>query len=45
VPRAGWRAVAKDAFGSPGTDVIVTRTQHPAKVEVIFRSGKLKTKR
>jgi hypothetical protein len=42
---AGWRAVAKDVFGSPTTDVTFTRTVDRAKVEVIYRSGKLEIKR
>jgi hypothetical protein len=42
---AGWRAVAKDVFGSPTTDVIFTRTVDRAKVEVIYRSGRLEIKR
>ena len=42
---AGWRAVPKDVFGSPTTDVIFTRTRDRAKVEVIYRSGKLEIKR
>jgi hypothetical protein len=41
---SGWRAVAKDALGSPSTDVISTRTQDRAKVEVC-RSCKLEIKR
>jgi hypothetical protein len=41
---AGWRAVAKDVFGSPTTDVIFTNTQTRAKVEVIYRSGRLEIK-
>jgi len=41
---AGWRAVAKDVFGSPTTDVIFTRTVDRAKVEVIYRDGKLEIK-
>jgi hypothetical protein len=42
---AGWRAVAKDVFGSPTTDVIFTRTVDRAKVEVIYKSGRLEIKR
>ena len=42
---AGWRAVVKDAFGSPTTDVIFTRTIDRAKVEVIYKSGRLEIKR
>jgi hypothetical protein len=42
---AGWRAVAKDVFGSPTTDVLFTRTVDRAKVEVIYRSGRLEIKR
>jgi hypothetical protein len=42
---AGWRAVAKDVYGSPTTDVIFTNTQTRAKVEVIYKSGKLEIKR
>jgi len=41
---AGWRAVAKDPYGSPTTDVIFTNTQTQAKVEVIYKSGKLEIK-
>jgi hypothetical protein len=42
---AGWRAVAKDVFGSSTTDVIFTRTVDRAKVEVIYKSGRLEIKR
>lgn len=42
---AGWRAVAKDVFGSPTTDVIFTNTQTRNKVEVIYKSGRLEIKR
>ena len=42
---AGWRAVAKDFFGSPTTDVIFTNTQTRNKVEVIYKSGRLEIKR
>jgi hypothetical protein len=42
---AGWRAVANDAYVPPSTDVIFIRTVERAKVEVIYRSGKLKIKR
>ena len=42
---AGWRAVAKDVYGSPTTDVIFTRTVDRAKVEVVYKSGKLEIKR
>jgi hypothetical protein len=41
---AGWRAVAKDVFGSPTTDVIFTNTQTRNKVEVIYKSGRLEIK-
>jgi hypothetical protein len=42
---AGWRAVAKDVYGSPTTDVIFTNTQSRDKVEVIYKSGRLEIKR
>ena len=42
---AGWRAVAKDFYGSPTTDVIFTNTQTGKKVEVISKSGRLEIKR
>ena len=42
---AGWRAVGKDAYGSPTTDVIFTPNQDRGKVEVTHRSGKLEIKR
>jgi hypothetical protein len=42
---AGWRAVAKDVFGSPTTDVIFTNTQTRNKVEVLYKSGRLEIKR
>ncbi len=42
---AGWRAVAKDTFGSPTTDVIFTNTQTRNKIEVIYKSGRLEIKR
>lgn len=42
---ADWRAAVKDAYGSPGTDVIFARAQERAKVGAIYRSGKLEIKR
>jgi hypothetical protein len=41
---AGWRGVAKEVYGSPSTDVIFTNTQTRAKVEVIYKSGRLEIK-
>lgn len=41
---AGWRAVAKEVFGSSSTDVIFTNTQTGRKVEVIDKSGRLEIK-
>ena len=41
---AGWRAVAKDVYGSPTTDVVFTNTQTRNKVEVIYKSGRLEIK-
>ena len=42
---AGWRAVAKDVYGSPTTDVQFTNTQTRNKIEVIYKSGRLEIKR
>jgi hypothetical protein len=42
---AGWRAVAKDVYGSPTTDVIFTQTSTQKKVEVLYKSGRLEIKR
>jgi hypothetical protein len=42
---AGWRAVAKDFYGSPTTDVIFNQTSTGRKVEVIYKSGRLEIKR
>jgi hypothetical protein len=41
---AGWRAFAKDVYGSPTTDVLFNQTSTGRKVEVIYKSGRLEIK-